>query len=210
MSIINYYKRIKKEEAYNPKKHIHGLDIPFRCLLLGPSGGGKTNVLLDFIHKSSGTFNRICICCKSKDEPLYNYLSQKSPEVEFYENGDIPNIDEFDKNDNNLIVFDDLVLMKDQSDIQEFMIRGRKKNISVFYLSQSYYKISKLIRINCNYIIIKKLSSLKDLKLILSEYGLDVNLNKIIDIYNDATKDFTNFMFIDINKNLFTKNWPIN
>jgi hypothetical protein len=207
MSIINYYKRIKKEEAYNPKKDIHGLDIPFYMIIIGGSGSGKTNVLLDFIHKSSGTFNRICICCRTRDEPLYDYLSLKSPEIEFFENGEIPDINEFGKENNNLVVFDDLVLQKDQSDIAEYYIRGRKKNITCIYLSQSYFKIPKLIRINCRYIILKKLSSIRDLKLILSEYSLDVNLNKITDLYNEATKDFTDFLLIDVNNNKFTKNF---
>jgi hypothetical protein len=207
MSIINYYKRIKKEEAYNPKKDIHGLDIPFYMIIIGGSGSGKTNVLLDFIHKSSGTFNRICICCRTRDEPLYDYLSLKSPEIEFFENGEIPDINEFGKENNNLVIFDDLVLQKDQSDIAEYYVRGRKKNITCIYLSQSYFKTPKLIRINCRYIILKKLSSIRDLKLILSEYSLDVNLNKITDLYNEATKDFTDFLLIDVNNNKFTKNF---
>jgi hypothetical protein len=176
-------------------------------IIIGGSGSGKTNVLLDFIHKSSGTFNRICICCRTRDEPLYDYLSLKSPEIEFYENGEIPDINEFGKENNNLVVFDDLVLQKDQSDIAEYYIRGRKKNITCIYLSQSYFKIPKLIRINCRYIILKKLSSIRDLKLILSEYSLDVNLNKITDLYNEATKDFTDFLLIDVNNNKFTKNF---
>lgn len=214
MSVINYYKKIKGKEAYNPKKDIHGLDIPFYMIIVAASGAGKTNVLVNFIHISSGTFNRICICCRTKDEPLYEYIANKSPDIEFYENGDIPNIDDFDSNDNNLVVFDDLVLQKDQSDIEEYFIRGRKKGITCIYLSQSYYKIPKLIRINCRYIILKKLSSIKDLKLILSEYNIGnfssnpkINLDKITEIYTDATANFTDFLLIDVKNNTFTKNF---
>jgi hypothetical protein len=207
MSVINYYNKIKIKEAYNPKREVHGLDISFYMIIIGGSGSGKTNVLLDFIHKSSGTFNRICICCRTKDEPLYNYLSNKSPEIEFYENGEIPDIDTFVPNDNNLIIFDDLVLQKDQGNISEYYIRGRKKNVSCIYLSQSYFKIPKLIRINCRYIILKKLSSLRDLKMILSEYSLDINLNKITELYKQATKNFTDFLLIDVNTNTIRKNF---
>ena len=122
--LINFYDRIPKgmkPKYHNPKYKTHLIEIPFRMLIVGPSGSGKTNALLQILHAMSGTFNNIILCTKNSDEPLYNYLKENVPSdcLSIQENGEIPNIDELEKSENvidqqTLIVFDDLVLKKDQ------------------------------------------------------------------------------------------------
>lgn len=206
--IKNFYTEIKKEKpARNTGYKLHGLELPTRILVCSPSGTGKTNWLLNFLRLSSGSFSKIVISLKSSDEPLYNLLKKESEDIEFFEEGVIPPISDFDGHTSSLIVFDDLVLEKDQRLIQEYFVRGRKKGITCIYLSQSYYKSPKLIRINCRYIIIKRLASIKDLKLILSEYNLNQDIDSILSLYNEATQDFLSFLLIDTQNNKFTKNF---
>lgn len=206
--IKNFYEIIPKSKPVrNPGYDKHHLDLPAYITIIGGSGSGKTNVLLNFLQLSSGTFSKIVICIKNSDEPLYNYLVDKCEGIEFYEGGDIPDLKEFEESSSSLIVFDDLVLEKDQTKIQEYFIRGRKLGITCIYISQSYYKIPKLIRINCRYIILKKLSSGKDLKLIISEYNLNYDMKQIMDLYEQATQQFTDFLLIDTRDNIFRKNF---
>lgn len=206
--IKNFYSIIPKNKpAHNPGFHLHHLELPFYSIFIGGSGSGKTNALLQFIQMSSGSFQKIVICVKNADEPLYDLLKKKSEEIEFYEDGTIPDIKEFEESKSSLIVFDDLVLEKDQSKILEYFIRGRKLGITCIYLSQSYYKIPKTIRINCRYILIKKLSSSKDLKLIINEYNLNYDMKQILNLYEQATRDFTDFLLIDTKDNIFRKNF---
>ena len=107
------------------------------------------------------TFEEIIICCKSKAEPIYEYLEdkyKKNKEVKIMEFKDgLPDIDKMDKEQQRLLVFDDLVNEKDQKTICEAFIRARKKNCSLCYLTQSYYAVPKMIRNNLTYIIIKQL-----------------------------------------------------
>ena len=163
----NVYKRkeIKKylQKADNPNINLHQLDkLPFRMVVVAPSGSGKTNFIFNLLEKFSkgkGTFNSITIICRAKDEPIYELLEEKSKKkikiLEGIEN--IPDINKFEKDQQHIVIFDDLVLEKDQKKISEFYIRGRKKGISICYLSQSFYKIPKTIRQNCNYFVILKL-----------------------------------------------------
>jgi hypothetical protein len=205
--IKNFYNIIPKSKpARNVGYGLHGLELPMRMLIIGSSGSGKTNALMQFIQMSSGTFSKIVVCVKNSEEPLYKLLKSTSDSIEFFEDGSIPPISDFEEHESSLIVFDDLVLEKDQSEMSQYFIRGRKFGITCIYLSQSYYKIPKLIRINCRYIVIKKLSSIKDLKLIISEYNFG-NQSQIINIYNTATKDFTDFLLIDTQNNIFKKNF---
>lgn len=205
----NYYKNIKHKPVHNPGIKNHGLSIPFRMLIIGTSGSGKTNMLLDLIHRTSGTFKDIIICCKSKEEPLYEYLESNIPEgltfIECDSPDSYPVLDSL--LESTLVVFDDLVLEKDQSRIAEFFIRGRKKGISCIYISQSYFGVPKIIRSQCNYIVLKKINSNKDLSLILSDFPLDVTLEELKKIYITCTKGIEQFLMIDINNNKFRKNY---
>lgn len=204
----NYYNLIPKSKpGHNPGYDQHGLELPAQILIAGGTGCGKTNILLNFLELSTNTFQKIVICIKNSEEPLYNFIKKKINDVEFYEDGQIPDMKEFEPFRSSLIVFDDLVLEKDQSKIAEYFIRGRKLGITCIYISQSYYKTPKIIRINCRYIILKKLSSCKDLKLIISEYNLNYDYDQIIDLYKDATIEFTDFLLIDTRLNLFKKNF---
>jgi hypothetical protein len=209
--LVNYYDKIKNQkQAYNPKLHIHGLILPFRAIIVAPSGGGKTNVLMNILHITSGSFSRIVICLKSMQEPLYQYLAKQVPEIEFYEDGIIPDLETFDASINNLIVFDDLVNASKETHkiIDEYYIRARKKNVSLAYLSQNYFKTSKNVRINCQYIFIKHLSSTRDLKLIISDYAIDKKIEEIIEIYKKATKDNPlGFILIDLINSSFRINF---
>lgn len=202
---INFYKLTKKYNKvyHNPNFDKHKINIPARILLVGGSGSGKTSTLMNIIHRMNNTFNKIVVCCKSKDEPLYQYLEEKGEDlVEFFEGiGSIPPCSSFkDSNDQILVVFDDLCVDKHQSIIEDYFIRSRKiaNGITCIYLTQSYYKTPKIIRIQCNYIILKKLSSSRDLKLILSETSMCIDLKELVEIYKYCTKDQRDFMMIDI------------
>ncbi len=208
MTIENFYKKsgmskylIKQD---NPNLHLHNLSVlPFRMVVVAPSGSGKTNFILNMLQKFSagkGTFNTITIITKNKQEPLYEWLEDKTKKtvkiLEGIEN--IPSLDKFNKEEQHIVIFDDLVLEKDQKKMNEFYIRGRKKGVSVCYLSQSFFKIPKVIRTNCNYFVILKLSGKRDLNLILSEFELGVSKKELMDMYEYATKEKFNVLLIDV------------
>jgi len=200
----NFYSEIKKQKPVrNTGYKKTGIELPTRILVCSPSGSGKSNWVLNFLALNSGTFSKIVICVKNSDEPLYNLLREESDDVEFSEEGIIPPINDFKIHKSSCIVFDDLVLEKDQSKIGEYFIRGRKLGITCIYITQSYYRTPKIIRINCRYIIIKRLSSIKDLKLILSEYNLSTDINDVLQLYEESTKDFLSFLLIDTQNNIF-------
>lgn len=77
-------------------------------------------------------------------------------------------VDDLDPLLKNLVIFDDCITEKDQGKIEDFFIRGRKKNASIIYISQSYYSTPINIRKNCNYFIFFKLQS-REIKRIISE-----------------------------------------
>lgn len=202
--LIDWYKKIPKKyltKTHNPNYEIHGIQVPFRMLIIGGSGSGKTQTFLNILHNFSGTFQNIHLITKNKDEPLYNYLSDqlKDKGFEIHEGIDkAPDLDSFNKKEQTLVVFDDLVLEKNQRAIEEYYIRARKLNCSVIYLSQSYFAVPLNIRRNLTYLVIKRLQSLKDLYAILREYALGVDKSVLKKMYENSTETKQDFLLVDM------------
>ena len=65
---------------------------------------------------------------------------------------DIPDPGELSSEKKNLMVFDDLLLEK-QNTCESYYVRGRHSNVDCFYLSQNYFKpLRQTIRDNTNFI----------------------------------------------------------
>jgi len=202
--MVDYYKVMPKKfllQSHNPNYKDHKLNLPFRMLIIGGSGAGKTQTLMNLIRVMNGTFNNIHIITKNKDESLYNYLESKvDTGLSITEGIDsAPNLDEFDKKEQTLIVMDDLVLEKNQKQLEQYFIRARKLNCSLVYLSQSYFGVPKMIRMNLNYLIIKRLNTLQDLFRMLREYSLGVSKDVLVDLYQHSIQDNKqDFLLVDL------------
>lgn len=192
--IINFYNVIPKkylDPVENPNINMHNIDIPFRMCVVAPSGSGKTNFLLNLIStfsKGKGTFIDITIITRNKDEPLYNYLSGEFDLIQVKEGlSNMPKLDDMDKKYNHLVVFDDMVLAKNLSSVEEYYMRARKKNCSVIFLSQSYYDIPKFIRKNSSYLVLLDLGgSKREQTAIMNEWSSDLTKDELKLVYNDA------------------------
>jgi Cdc6-like AAA superfamily ATPase len=213
----NFYQKLDKKYTggqitYETQKIVN-IDVPFRMLIIGSSGSGKTNTLMNVIDHMN-CFNRFYIFCRNLDQPLYNFfidkLKQVARKVQIHESDlfiasntidDLPVIDTFDKTANNLVIIDDFVgdSPKNLKKISNFFIRSRTFNTSVVFISQSYFSVPKLIRINADYIIFKRTNDINDLMLIIKSY-FKGNENKIIQIYNKLMlkKDNDDFMLFDL------------
>lgn len=153
------------------------------------------------------TFTKIVVITRNKDEPLYNYLKEQIPECEIFEGlNNIPDLDkDFKKDVNNLVIFDDLVMEKNQRKIEEYSIRCRKMGISMCYLTQNWFATPNTIRKNINYLILKKIPKQDDLNRVMRDYSLGIDKETMLSLYKYATKgedstDKTNFFLIDLNE----------
>ena len=95
----------------------------------------------------------------------------------FFETGsDVPDPRELNPLDNNLMIFDDLLLDK-QNKCEDYYVRGRHSNVDCFYLSQNYFKLPRqTIRENTNFICLFK-QDLKNVRNIHQDHvGDDMTL----------------------------------
>ena len=203
--VINFYEKIPKhfiDKVENPNFNIHKLKIPMRMCIVAPSGSGKTNFLVNLIEmfsRGEGTFQTIHIITRNKDEPLYRWIQTLSDAIIVKEGlSNSPQLDKFDREYNHLVVWDDLVLSKNLEKVSEYYVRARKLNVSVIFLSQSFFRIPKIIRNNCSYMVLLKLSGNREVNVILSEYGLGITKDELIKIYEYATEEKLQPLVIDL------------
>ena len=91
-----------------------------------------------------------------------------------------------DEDNKNLIVFDDMIVdminnTKLNSIVTELFIRGRKLNISLVYITQSYFKVPKDVRLNTTHFFIAKVPNRRELREIAANHSSNISI-----------KDFTN------------------
>jgi hypothetical protein len=93
----------------------------------------------------------------------------------------------------------------DLSKVENYYIRARKLNCSVIFLSQSYFKIPKIIRNNCSYLVLLKLSGHREINMILSEGGLGVDKDDLLKIYEYATLEKFSPLIIDYEEEIHNR-----
>ena len=102
-----------------------------------------------------------------------------------YENVDDYNLSRKRK---KLIAFDDMIAdimrnKKFQATIKELFIRCRKLNISLAFITQSYFNVPKDVRLNSTHYLIMKINSRKELQNIAINHSTDIDYNDFIKIY---------------------------
>ena len=186
-------------------------DWPFRMLIIGPSGSGKTNTLLHLIEKFY-PIEKIYLYAKDTDEEKYQYLISKreqagiknDPRAFIEYSSDMNDINNYNKNRNKkvLIIFDDMIadIMRSEkfkAIVKELFIRCRKLNISIVFITQSYFRTHKDARLNNTHHVLMKIGNKKELKSIAEENSGHLDFKDFLKIYNYCTNEPYLFMMVD-------------
>ena len=179
-------------------------------MIIGGSGLGKTNTLLNLISQQDD-IGKIYLYAKGLSEPKYEFLIKKhedagakhfdDPNVfiecsntmaSIYENNDDCNPSRKRK---ILIVFDDMIAdimsnEKFQAIIKELFIRCRKVNISLVFITQSYFSVPKDVRLNSTHYLIMKINNKRELQNIAINHSADIDYKDFVKIYSKKTYSF--------------------
>ena len=208
MEIPNYdfyedeYTNFKQIESYMPDK-------PFRMLICGNSGSGKTNTLYHMLMKPLVHYDEVHLYAKNLEQEKYRHMIETMNDLSenvgydiiHYDNDEIIPVDSLDSDNQKIVIFDDFICKKNQKPLIDYFIQGRHKNCSVIYLSQSFYSTPKDIRLNCSHFIVYDFPIKKERDMISRE--LNVTKNQ----YENATKNPYSFLYVDKPKKIVKKNF---
>ena len=103
-----------------------------------------------------------------------------------------------------LIVFDDTIAdilnnKKLNPIVTELFIRGRKLNISLAFITQSYFALPKNIRLNSALYFIIKIPNKQELQQIAFNHSSDIDFKYFMSLYKKCTAKPYSFLVIDAN-----------
>ena len=184
-------------------------DKPFRMLICGNSGCGKTNLLYHMIMKPLLYYDQVHLYAKNLEQEKYKHMmetmnnisGQVGYDIIHCNNDEIKPINSLDSDSQKIVIFDDFICEKNQKPLIDYFIQGRHKNCSVIYLSESFYKTPKDIRLNCSHYVVYEFPSNNERNLISRE--LNVTKNQ----YEKATKKPYSFMYVDKPNKMVKRNF---
>ena len=184
-------------------------------LIIGPSGSGKTNALLNLIQKqdNDSLIDKIYLYAK---EPKYQFLIKKREDagikslndpnafIEFSNAMDdaYNNIDDYNLKRKRKILFavDDMIAdittnKRFQAIIKELFIRSRKLNMSLVFITQSYFSVSKEVRLNSTHYLIMKIQYKQELQQNTINHSAGIDYRDFLRNYRNCTRK--SFLTID-------------
>ena len=185
-------------------------DNPYKILIIGSSGSGKTNALLNLINNQPD-IDKMYLCSKDPYEAKYQFLINKIESVAFkrfndpkafikYSNdmqGVYKNIDEYNtENERKMLIgFDEMIAdminyEKLNSVVTDIFITGRKLNISLLFYHTIYFKVPK----DSAHLSIMKIRNKRQLQLNAINHSSDINSKDFIKIYKKCTAEPYSFL----------------
>ena len=154
------------------------LNHRYKILIIGVSGSGKNNTFLKVEKLQRPDFDKIDLFVKDPFESNYQLLineretlgikKSKNPKrmIEYSQTIDdgYENLEDYNptKKTKELIAFDDMIADMEANKsfipiVTELFLRGRMFNLSLVFISQSYFKEAKTIRLNATHNFIMKI-----------------------------------------------------
>ena len=107
---------------------------------------------------------------------------------------DIKPVNSLESDTQKIVIFDYFICDKNQKPLIDYFIQGRQKNCSVIFLSKSFYKTPKDIRLNCSLYVIYDIPSSNERNMISRE--LNVTRINILKLTNNQQP--YSFLYVDI------------
>ena len=95
------------------------------------------------------------------------------------------------------MIADIMTSKKNQAIIKEFFITCRKLNISLVFITQSYFSVPKDVRLKSTHYLIMKINNKRELQNVAINHSADIDYKNFMEVYRECTKEPFHFWTID-------------
>lgn len=193
---------------------------PFRLYIVGASGSGKSNLLLNLMSRTEfykGYFDEVFVISPTANELDDSYAILDLPPERFFQ----PNVEVLSviesiqkkniekkgigKSPKVLIILDDIISYRKftgSKQLLKMFVMGRHYGISLCLLSQAYHRVQKSIRLNMSAMIYFK-GSQKETQVVFEDYcPPGYSKKQCMDMIHEATRVKYSFLCIDLHKDI--------
>ena len=189
MNTINFDQYLNDDDKQS--KH-HYLLPDCHYLIVGATGSGKTNLLLNMVLRWMN-YDHCYVYTLNPNQDKYKFLQEQG--IKIFNPEEIPPVEELDSKQ-KVIVFDDIKL-NNMKKLMEYFSLSRNRNCNCIYLTQSYFDTAKYIRRNTNCFILFGNLCNKDIRHIIDDHAKQISKMEMESIYHEATKDPYSYMVLD-------------
>ena len=212
--MINFDDYTNKYKLQDNSKRPYTLHHPYRILIVGGSGSVKTNALLNLINNQPD-IDKIYLYTKNPYETKHQYLINKREKVGLDHFNDSKAFIEYSNDMSNVYKnIEDYNPDKKRNNkktnpiVTELFIRGRKLNIYVAFITQSYFNMPKDVRLNSTQFFIMKILIKRELQEIDLNHSSDIDFKDFIKIYKKCTAEPEPYSFL-VNDTILPSNDPL-
>ena len=205
--MINFDDAIKKGTKEHNPNWPQIPDHPYRILIIRGSESGKTNSLFNLINQEPD-IDKVYLYAKDPQEAKYQFLINKRESTgfknfndskAFIENANdmddiYKDIEEYNPNKKRkiLIVFEDMIAdmlsnTKYNPIVPELFIRSRKLDISLDFITQSYFVVAKNVRLYSTHYFIMKIRNKRKLQQTAFNHSSDIDFQYFMNPYEKCT-----------------------
>ena len=195
-------KQIKKDANY----HNHYIKPCQLIGVVGPSGSGKSNFVVDFINRKNNSFYEIIYFnASTSDEPLLRLLKKHIEGIQIIDDIEqLPKLEDYNDSDKSLeklLIWDDVINLpkKKLIEIQKWFNSGRKYGFTICFLAQNYTDIPIQIRRNVMIWVLFRLHDNNTISNILKNHSTGEDKSKITNAYFKSTENKGQFFIVDFN-----------
>lgn len=184
----------KKNDCEDPNEFLTAKH-PFRAVIIGRSGSGKTILTMNLLLKYLKYDCLYVVCSTIRLQPKYDLivdLAELFPsKFRLFESMSSFHLNKVDKRKRNIVLLDDIQELDDSNmrKVNELFVKGRHHNISTIWLGQNYYKTPIRARGSANMFIFFKVNSSRELGRIHSEVCSDLSREAFEKLFREATEE---------------------
>ena len=198
--MINFDEYTNKNKIEHNSKWPYIPDQTYAILIVGGSGLGKTNALLNLIGNQPD-IDKIYLYAKDPYGAKYQYLINKREKVGLIHYNDPKAFTEYSNDMQNVyknIEDADMINNKKLNPtVTELLIRGRKLNVSIIFITQSYFKVPKDVTLSSTHFFIMKIANKRELQQIAFNHSSDIDFKYFMKIFKNYTTEPYSFLVND-------------